>query len=193
MSAVEMTAVLIVADHQLATEAIRRELRDASGCSVVGCVDGPSCTAAIEATQPNVVVIVDSIVPALTLARIGEAADAPADAKVVLLTDRMEADRLAKASAAGVDAAIGRTLQPGSLATFVREVARGNAFHTFDSLPHRESRRERRPVAEALALVHLSTVRRDPGVAHLMEATRRAHVNRFPGTGTVARRAAKAA
>ena len=167
-AAVETTTVLIVADHELATEAIRRELRDASACSVVECVGGRrSCAASVAAAQPDVVVIVDSSPPASTLARIGDAAAARSETKVVLLTDRMEPGWLAKASAAGIDAAIGRTLQPGSLGAFLQEVAHGNAFHTFHPLPPRESKREPRPTARDLVQArHFQHGGRSPMLLH---------------------------
>ena len=54
---------LIVADHSLAAEAIRRELRHASACEVVGYVDGREpCGDAVALAAPDAVVI-DEMTP----------------------------------------------------------------------------------------------------------------------------------
>ena len=54
---------LIIADHTLAAEAIRRELRHAAACEVIGYVDGRRpCADAVATANPDVVVI-DEMTP----------------------------------------------------------------------------------------------------------------------------------
>jgi RNA polymerase sigma-70 factor, ECF subfamily len=175
MPAAETTTVLIVADDEPTTEAIRRELRGARACSVIEWVAGRRpCAGSIAAARPDVVVLVDSGTSASTLARIGDAAAALSETKLVLLTERMEPDWLAKASAAGADAAIGRTLQPGSLGAFLHEVAHGNAFHTFRSPAPRESKAEPRPGGQELVRArHVQHGGRSPMLVHSTADPRR--------------------
>jgi DNA-binding NarL/FixJ family response regulator len=123
---------LIVADHPLAAEAIRRELRHAAAFHAVGVADGRHpCTEAVATAAPHVVVIDQMADQARTLARLREARTAAPAAKVVLLTTLLQDEPLAEATAAGAHAAISRSLRPGAVGVFVREVARGNVFHAF--------------------------------------------------------------
>jgi DNA-binding NarL/FixJ family response regulator len=124
--------VLIVAENALAAEAIRRELRHTASCGVIGYVDGRRpCAAAVAQAAPDVVLVDDMRTPEDGLARIREARSGAPEAKVVLLSVRMDSGWLAEASAAGVDAAVAKTVNPASLGLLLREVAAGNVFHAF--------------------------------------------------------------
>jgi len=124
--------LLIVADNALAAEAIRREMRHASGFHVTGFVRGrSSCALAVAQEQPDVVLVDDMRDAGGTLERITELREAVPDAKLVLLTLRMDAGWLDEARAAGIDAAVSKSTPPQSLGTLLREVVRGNLFHAF--------------------------------------------------------------
>jgi len=124
--------VLIVVDNALTAEAIRREMRHAPACSVIGYVNGRGpCAMAIADAAPDVVIVDDMTEEEATLRRIAEVRAAVPQAKVVLLTVRMEGDWLSKASTAGIDAAIAKSGPPGSVGLLIREVAAGNVFNAF--------------------------------------------------------------
>lgn len=124
--------VLIVADNTLAAEGIRREMRHASGCQVTGFVNGRRpCGSTVEQEQPDVILLDDLRSAELTLERIAELRKAAPYAKLLLITLCMDAEWLADACAAGVDGAVTKAAHPGSLGTLVREVVRGNVFHSF--------------------------------------------------------------
>jgi len=204
---------LIVADHSLAAEAIRRELRHASACEVVGYVDGRGpCADAVALAAPDAVVI-DEMTPQTPLiTRIQEIRAAVPNAKLLLVTVSMDQRFLAEAAAAGVDAAVAKTMHPGSLGVFVREVVRGNVFHTFTpvSIQHSFDDCGLTPreveilqlmaaglsnsriaaklwVTEQTVKFHLSNVYRKLGVANRTEASHFAHVNGMLETRTMAR------
>ena len=123
---------LIVADHTLAAEAIRRELRHAAACDVLGYIDGRRpCADAAALAKPDVVIIDEMSPQTPLLVRIQELRSALPSAKLLLVTVRMDERFLAEAAAAGIDAAIAKTMHPGGLGVLVREVSRGNVFHTF--------------------------------------------------------------
>ncbi len=123
---------LIVADHNLAAEAIRGELRHAGACDVIGYVDGRHpCDHAVATAKPDVVVIDEMTPQTPLLSRIREIRAVVPKAKLLLLTVRMDEAFLAEAVGSGIDAAVAKTMHPGSLGVLVREVARGNVFHTF--------------------------------------------------------------
>jgi DNA-binding NarL/FixJ family response regulator len=130
--------LLIVADNALAAEAIRREMRHASGFHVTGFVRGrSSCALAVAQEQPDVVLVDDMRDAGVTLERIAELREAAPGAKLVLLTLRMDPAWLDEARAAGIDAAVSKTAQPRSFGTLVRELVRGNVFHAFAPVPDR--------------------------------------------------------
>jgi DNA-binding NarL/FixJ family response regulator len=130
--------LLIVADNALAAEAIRREMRHASGFHVAGFVRGrSSCALAVAQERPDVVLVDDMRDAGVTLERIAELREAAPGAKLVLLTLRMDPAWLDDARAAGIDAAVSKTAQPRSLGTLVRELVRGNVFHAFAPVPDR--------------------------------------------------------
>jgi DNA-binding NarL/FixJ family response regulator len=124
--------VLIIVDNALTAEAIRREMRHAPTCGVIGYVNGRGpCAMAIGDTAPDLVIVDDMSEEEATLRRIAEVRTAVPQAKIVLLTVRMERDWLAKASTAGIDAAIAKSGPPGSVGFLIREIAAGNVFHAF--------------------------------------------------------------
>jgi len=124
--------LLIVADNVVAAEAIRRELRHASGFHVTGFVRGRTpCALTVAQAKPEVVLVDDMRDASVTLARVVEAREATPRAKLILVTLCMGPEWLDQARAAGVDAAVSKTAQPGSFGLLVREVVRGNVFHAF--------------------------------------------------------------
>ncbi len=121
--------VLIVADGIMAAEVIRRELRHSS-CEVIGFVGGRDiCSATVVRHRPDVIVVDDSRGSTLDYIRTVRTA-APA-AKVVLLTTNMDPAWLSEATAAGIDAALAKTLSHASLGLLLREITSGHVFHAF--------------------------------------------------------------
>jgi len=193
--------ILIVADNALAAEGIRRELRHASGCHIVGFVNGRHPCGDVLAQQEADVVLIDELrTAAHTLERIAELRRAVPDAKLVLLTLCIERAWFDEACAAGIDAAVGKAAQPGSLGTLVREVVRGNVFHAFapttparlsalPSLTNRELETLRLAasgqsnsgiarhlwVTEQTVKFHLSNIYRKLGVTNRTQASHLAH------------------
>jgi DNA-binding NarL/FixJ family response regulator len=128
--------VLIITDNAVAAEGIRRGLRHAPSCRVLGYANGRlSCTALVAETSPEVVVIDEMKDTATALARIRDARSAAPDAKLVLLSADMDPAWLGDAAAAGIDAAIAKTDHLASVGMLVREVAAGNVYHAFTVAP----------------------------------------------------------
>jgi DNA-binding NarL/FixJ family response regulator len=124
--------VLIVVDNALTAEAIRREMRHAPGCTVIGYVNGRNpCAMAVASAAPDLVLVDDMQEPETTLERIREVRAAVPASKIVLLTVGMESMRLADACAAGADAAIAKSASPARVGLMIREVAAGTVFHAF--------------------------------------------------------------
>jgi DNA-binding NarL/FixJ family response regulator len=126
--------ILLIAEGAGAAEAIRRSMRYAPSCRIIGFVDGRRpCAGAIERERPDVVVIDDGQ-PACeaSLDRVREARSAGSAAKIVLLVASMEPGRLDEAAAAGVDAIISKTSSESSVGMLVREIAAGNVYHAFE-------------------------------------------------------------
>jgi DNA-binding NarL/FixJ family response regulator len=198
--------VLIVADHAVAAEAIRRELRRGGTFAVMGYVGGDrSCTTIVARAAPDVVIFDEMRDAGCAIARIREARTAAPAAKLILLAPRMERQWLAEAVAAGVDAAIVRAIRPGRLGALLRDVIQGNVFQTFAPGPVGRSCPEHAGLtareSEILRLVaagtsnaeiastlwvtqqtvkfHLSNVFRKLGVSNRTEASRYAHVHRI--------------
>jgi DNA-binding NarL/FixJ family response regulator len=122
--------LLIVADNALTAEGIRRALRHATGCHVVGFVNSRrDSRLAIRTANPDIVLIDEARRADDTLARIDEAHGAAPAAKVILLTSRLDAAWLHEAAAAGATATISRAVQPATLGLLVRELAAGTVFH----------------------------------------------------------------
>lgn len=124
--------VLIITDNAVAAEAMRRELRHAPGCEVLGYVNGRhECAGTVAAAAPDVVVVDDMGSRPNALDRIRDARCAVPGAKIVLLTGQMEGDWLADASHAGIDAAIAKTPRATTIGTLVREIVAGQVYHAF--------------------------------------------------------------
>jgi DNA-binding NarL/FixJ family response regulator len=198
--------VLIIAENACVAEAIRRGLRHAPACRVLGFVNGAQpCGATVAQAGPAVVVVDDMRDKTAALARIREARAAAPDAKVVLLSLDMEPKWLSRAAAAGIDAAIAKTSSLASVGMLVREIAAGNVFHAFT---HGESEPEQAEavhaaltareleilrlvaaghsngriaaqlwVAEQTVKFHLSNIYRKLGLANRTEASHYAHVH----------------
>ena len=193
--------VLIIADNAVTANGINLEMRHATGCTVTGFLNGRGpCARHVAQELPDVVLLDDLYDSELTLARIREVRTAAPATKILLLTLRMDPDWLAQASEAGVDAAIAKIARPGSIGALVREVVRGNVFHTFARrsqparpAPHELTAREleilrlvasgssnrriaqRLWVTEQTVKFHLSNVYRKLGVANRTEASHVAH------------------
>jgi DNA-binding NarL/FixJ family response regulator len=130
--------VLIIVDNALTAEGIRREMRHAPKCRVIGYVNGRTpCGMAIADAAPDLVLVDDMSDDEATLSRISEVRAAVPRAKIVMLTVRLESDWLASASAAGIDAAIAKSASPATVGLLVREVAAGHVFHAFNPGPAR--------------------------------------------------------
>ena len=124
--------VLIIVDNGLTAEAIRHEMRHAPSCRVLGYVNGRTpCAMTITDAAPDLVIVDDMSDETATLGRIREVRGAAPEAKIVLLTVRMEASWLSEASAAGINSAINKSAPPATVGLLIREVAAGNVFHTF--------------------------------------------------------------
>ena len=206
--------VLIVASGIMAAEIIRRELRHSS-CEVIGFVGGREiCATTVSRQRPDVIVVDDGRGEG-TLTDIRTVRAAAPAAKLVLLTANMDAAWLAKASQAGIDAALAKTVSHASLGLLLREVASGNVFHAFassarDSAPEFVSTltpREREIlslvaegaanshiarslwVTEQTVKFHLSNIYRKLGVANRTQASHYAFLHGLiePSSSTLAR------
>jgi DNA-binding NarL/FixJ family response regulator len=121
--------LVIVARGPAGADAVRRALRYAPSCRVIGWVDvRRPCGVPIGDAAPDVVVLDDEDGD-FVLQRAGEVRAAAPDAKIVLLAADLEQDRLADAAAVGVDAAIAKSAPPATVGMLIREVAAGTVFH----------------------------------------------------------------
>jgi DNA-binding NarL/FixJ family response regulator len=198
--------VVIVADHPLTAEAVRRGLRHTPGCQVLGYVDGHrSCSAPIANAGPDVILVDEPASQDTALSWIRELRAAAPKAKLILLATRMDAGWLADAAAAGIDAAVAKASRLESVGMLVREVAAGNIFHAFRTGPATASRNDRAAdgltarelqiltrvaagasnsriaaelwVTEQTVKFHLSNLYRKLSVANRTEASHYAHVH----------------
>jgi DNA-binding NarL/FixJ family response regulator len=112
-----MTRVVILTD-----DAATAEPR-VPGFVIMGSVDAH--------TPPDAIVIDEMGADAAALERIRAARASAPDAKLVLLTRSRDPQWLEDASAAGIDAAVSKTLPTAALWTLVRHVVAENVFHTF--------------------------------------------------------------
>jgi DNA-binding NarL/FixJ family response regulator len=205
-----MKRLIIIADHALVAHSIRLALKQTAGFRVVGVVDGRmTARDALMDLRPDVVLVDDmndshadgDERPDHAFARLREAADHAPGAQRLLLTTRMEEERLNEVFEAGAHAVLSKAMHPVSLGTMLREVVRGSVVHRFE-------RRTREVVVdcpltlrekEILGLVaeghtngqiarllwvteqtvkfHLSNTYRKLGVANRTEASHYAHVN----------------
>jgi DNA-binding NarL/FixJ family response regulator len=124
--------LLIIADHSFVLHAIRLALRQTSGLQVVGFLDGRNTVRSqLAELRPDVVLVDDMQDPDDALDRLHEAADVVPDAKKLLLTMRMEDERLEEAFDAGADAALSKTVHPVALGALMRETVRSNIVHRY--------------------------------------------------------------
>lgn len=202
---------LVIADSRFVAEIIQRSLRGDAGIELIGYVDGHRpCHDQIVAAEPDVVVLDELAERALVLARIQEARAAAPDAKVVLLTGRMDEGWLARTVEAGADAAVCKSLHPRGVAMLIRAISSEAVYHSFAQAPAPKNepapkdggltRREREIlqrvaegasngdiaarlcVTEQTVKFHLSNVYRKLGVANRTQASRYAHVHRLVET-----------
>jgi DNA-binding NarL/FixJ family response regulator len=144
--------LLIVARNASAAETIRRALRYAPTCRVLGWVTTRrSCAGPIGEARPDVVVIDGAGEPESILACTAEVRRIVPEAKIVLLADRLDADFLADGAAAGIDAAIAKSAAPASVGMLIREVAAGNVFNFAPPAPAHPSRSAGEPHASLTA------------------------------------------
>jgi DNA-binding NarL/FixJ family response regulator len=124
---------LIVTDNPLSASMIRRALRSAAFPEVADrYVDASRpCAAAVVEIAPDIVIVDETRSPDNTLARIAEVRAALPEVKIVLLTSRMDAASLERATSAGVGAAIHTSPSALGLGALVREIAAGNVYHAF--------------------------------------------------------------
>jgi DNA-binding NarL/FixJ family response regulator len=216
-----MKRLLIVADHSLVAHSIRLALKQTSGFRVVGVIDGRmTARDALMDLRPDVV-LVDDMQDARengaqradhAFARLREAADHAPSAQRLLLTQRMDDERLAEVFEAGAHAVLSKSMHPVSLGTMLREVVRGNVVHRYERRPaaavavdcpltlrekeilglvaegHTNGQIARRLwVTEQTVKFHLSNTYRKLGVANRTEASHYAHLNNLmPATEAVA-------
>jgi DNA-binding NarL/FixJ family response regulator len=195
----------IVADHRITVEAIRRALRHAPDCDVIGYVDARRpCGLAVANARADVVLLHDPGAPELTLGRIREIRAAAPGSKLILLTSAVDPDWLADAAKAGADAAIAKTQHLESVGVLVREILAGHVYHAFrprpvaaeleggvrlltpreleilrlvaNGAPNSQVAAELW-VTEQTVKFHLSNVYQKLGVANRTEASRFAHLN----------------
>jgi DNA-binding NarL/FixJ family response regulator len=121
--------LLIVAREAAAAEVIRRAMRYAPTCRVIGWVDGrnPSAGPIVDA-RPDAVLIDESTGSETMIAWAREIRAALGETKIVLLVRDADPTFIAEAEAAGVDAAIAKTASPASVGMLVREVVAGHVF-----------------------------------------------------------------
>ena len=204
-----MTRLVIIADHALAAQAIRRALTPAAGFQLVAALDGrASLRGRVQRGRPGLVVVDDAGDRPRALARVGEAADALPGATVVLLVPAPDPARLDEAFAAGADAVVAKVMHPAALATVLRETVRGTVAHrprpsaaegtaAGSGLTRREAEilalaaqgaTNRRIagelwITEQTVKFHLSNTYRKLGVANRTEATRFAYASGLVALG----------
>jgi DNA-binding NarL/FixJ family response regulator len=215
-----MKRLLIVADHSLVAHSIRLALKQTSGFRVVGVIDGRmTARDALMDLRPDVVLVDDMHDardngpqrPDHAFARLREAADHAPGAQRLLLTLRMDDERLNDVFEAGAHAVLSKSMHPVSLGTLLREVVRGNVVHRYERRPavvaadcpltlrekeilglvaegHTNGQIARRLwVTEQTVKFHLSNTYRKLGVANRTEASHYAHLNNLmPATEAVA-------
>jgi DNA-binding NarL/FixJ family response regulator len=139
-----MKRLIIIADHSLVAHSIRLALKQTTGFSVVGVIDGRvTARDALMDLRPDVV-LVDEMHDARAdgaqrsdhaFARLREAADHAPGAQRLLLTLHMDEERLNEIFEAGAHAVLSKDMHPVSLGTMLREVVRGNVVHRFERRP----------------------------------------------------------
>jgi DNA-binding NarL/FixJ family response regulator len=117
---------VIVAPGGSAAEAVRRALRYAPTCEVVGWVDSSRPYVATPQPPLHVVVLDDAMGAGELVERVPELRAAHPEAKLVLLTSHAGGMLSAHATEADVDAAISKAASPAAVGTLVREIAAGH-------------------------------------------------------------------
>ena len=198
-----MKRLMIIADHSLVVHAIRLALRQTAGFQLVGLVDGrQSASDHLLELRPDVVLVDDMQDPEDALLRVREVRDQAPQAKVLLLTLRMEDEWLEQVFQAGAEAVISKAVHSVALGTLLREVVQGNVVQRHRSeqaacapqdcpLTSRELEILRLAaegytngkiaqelwVTEQTVKFHLSNTYRKIGVANRTEASRYAYMN----------------
>ena len=122
--------LLIIADHSFAVQAIRLALRQTAGFQVVGLMAGREpLDDELAGLAPDVILVDDGEDGDEALARLREAASDTPDAKRLLLTLRMDDDRIEEAFDAGADVVISKSVHPVALGTLLRETVNANIVH----------------------------------------------------------------
>lgn len=123
-----MTCVLIVAGNATAADGVRRALRYAPTCRVLGWVHSRQSYAGMVGAPPQLVVLDDAAGVDTILERASEIRAAHPEAKLVLLSRQADDVLLNRANAAGVDAVISKSAAADAVGVLVREIAAGNIF-----------------------------------------------------------------
>jgi DNA-binding NarL/FixJ family response regulator len=151
--------LLIVARDAAAAEVIRRAMRYAPTCRVIGWVDGRNpCAGPIVDARPDAVLIDESAGSETMMVWAREIRAAMPDTKIVLLIRDVDATFIADAEAAGVDAAIAKTASPASVGMLVREVVAGHVFRFAPAPPETASAKREAGVLTARELEILGHV-----------------------------------
>jgi DNA-binding NarL/FixJ family response regulator len=148
--------LLIIADDAFTAESLRRCLRGATNCTVLGYLaTRRPCGLAVEQARPDVALVDDPGGSADVLERVREIRAALDGVKVILLAADVTPAGLAAADAAGAHAVISRTVQASSLGVMLREITAGSVYHSFGDI-----RREvREPRVEGLTVRELEVLR----------------------------------
>ena len=128
--------LLIVAEDAFTAESLRRCVRGATNCTVLGYLPTQRpCGLSARQARPDIALVDDPGGSAAPLERVGEIRAAVPDVKIVLLAASVAPAQLSTARAAGVDAVIARSVQASSLGVLLREIAAGSIYHAFDAPP----------------------------------------------------------
>ena len=202
--------LLIIADDAFTAESLRRCLRGATNCNVLGFLaTRRPCGLAVQQAHPDLALVDDPTGSADVLERVREIRAALDGVKVILLAGDVSPTQLAAAEAAGAHAVISRSVQASSLGVLLREIAAGSVYHAFGDVRREvpETRVEGltgrelevlRLVAAGLPNVaiarqlwvteqtvkfHLSNVYRKLGVANRTQASHYAHTRGLVDAG----------
>jgi DNA-binding NarL/FixJ family response regulator len=122
--------VLIFTTDGPAAEAVRRALRYAASCHVLGWVDARRRYGPLGGEAAADVIVLDDVagIPTI-LGRLPEIRAVHPRATVVLLASDVDTPLLAAAASARVDAVVSKSATPAAVGTLVREIAAGTVFH----------------------------------------------------------------
>jgi DNA-binding NarL/FixJ family response regulator len=126
--------LLIVAGNSLIVEAIRIGFRRSSEFNLIGHVDAyRACARVILDAQPDVLLLDDMDGHDRGLELISEISQENEHISVIVLSVRMNGERLTRLFDAGATAVISKATPPGALATMVRETLNGHIVHKLGS------------------------------------------------------------